>query len=221
MQVYILLALLLTLGTSADTGFESLNLDPQLVQRTNNAIACAKAELSKYDCSYLDGSSGLLGALFGGLGFNGYQLYTALNNVVVVLAQVKTALGARGVVVGDGNTVSGKDNFVIGNYNLVNGNNDWIIASGVEIGKRFQCNNILVIGNYQINLDRLSALQYGPNQVIRCLDSQQKANFFGMFGFQRPVHQQNGFNFQQFQPVPPPQPKITDLPAFPLLKILF
>ena len=221
MNTYLVLVLLLTLGTSRGSSFESLNLDPQLVQRTNNAIASAKTELSKYDCSYLDGSSGLLGALFGGVGFNGYQLYTVLNNVVVVLGQVKAALGARGVVVGYGNKVVGKDNFIIGNYNVVNGNNDWIIASGVEIGKRFQCNNILVIGNYQINLDRLSALRYGPNQVIKCLDSQQKANFFGMFGFQRPVQQQNGFNFQQFQPVAPTQPKMTDLPAFPLLKILF
>lgn len=144
-----------------------------------------------------------------------------LNNVVVVLGQVKAALGARGVVIGDGNSVAGKDNFVLGNYNVVNGNNDWIIASGADIGKKYQCNNILVIGNYQINLDRLSALQFGPNQVINCLNDQQQANFFGMFGFQRPVQQQNGFNFPQFQPMAPQQPKITDLPAFPLLKILF
>lgn len=55
MHIYLVLTLLLCLSTSANSGFESLNLDPQLVQRTNNAIACAKAELSKYDCTYLDG----------------------------------------------------------------------------------------------------------------------------------------------------------------------
>lgn len=42
MQFYILVAVLLTLGSSADS-FESLNLDPQLVIKTNTAIACAKA----------------------------------------------------------------------------------------------------------------------------------------------------------------------------------
>lgn len=148
---------------------------------------------------------GLISTLFDAIGYNGYQLYNTLNTVVTVLQEIKNTLQANNVIVGNGNLVNGTNNFVLGNYDIVNGNNDWIIASGVEIGKQFQSNNILVIGFYEIKLDVLGWLQYGPSKVIRCLNNTQKLTYFNLFGLQKNNNS--------------PQ----NLPIFniPLLKILF
>lgn len=160
--------------------------------------------------------------------FKKYQLYGSIKQFIGLLKEIKDQLSPNNVVIGSGSTVSGVKNFVVGNYDTVSGNNDWIIASGYNSTETSQLHEVLVIGNYEINLDVIEQMIVDPSKVIECLNYQSKQAYFTSFGFAPapnmfqplPTPPMPSFSFA---PPPPPAPALPNLNWFgatPYAKIL-
>ena len=99
-----------------------------------------------------------------------YLLYSVVTSVANNLQSIVNALKA--------NNVDGNNSILIGNNGIVHGNNLWAVSCEQKEGG----NQLLVMGTFRINLNRLYGLLTNPSRVISCLNPNQTKDYFALFG---------------------------------------
>ena len=107
-----------------------------------------------------------------------YVLYSVVMSVANNLQSILNALKANNVVIGNGNLVEGRGNILIGNNGIVRGNNVWVFESEQKVGGE----QLLIMGNFRIDMNKVYGLLSNPSIVISCLNPNQSRDYFALFG---------------------------------------
>jgi hypothetical protein len=119
----------------------------------------------------------------GGFNTQRYVLYSIVQTVVSNLEAIVRAVNANNIVQGNNNFVQGTRNILIGNNDIVRGNNLWVFSCSQNVGG----NQLLVLGNFRIDLRNIISLMAYPAAVIQCLNPNESNDYFAQFGVKAQV----------------------------------
>jgi hypothetical protein len=156
LRASLLLFLLLSL-TNGQVQYLQFQVDPVLVTRANFYLNMLNTYVQTYNWAFC----------------NKIQLYNSVTNTLTWLRLIRNSIPCGNVVDGSDNAVSGINNVVVGNKNKVNGVNNWVFVSNYKTNSTSTTytDSILAIGNYQIDLTKISSIPTNPSNAISMINS--------------------------------------------------